>query len=137
MMGEKQLQGEDQRADRNLPLNNEMFKTENRLVSGVRFKNSYSFSVPQFVLKVRKNGLLLNRFGIVVSKKIDKRAVVRNKIKRTFRYALVDLNKNMTSGHDILFIVKVGTISEKKEEIQLAIKNALGKAGFMELRSGK
>src|SRR3989344_8925245 len=98
MMGEKQLQGEDQRADRNLPLNNEMFKTENRLVSGVRFKNSYSFSVPQFILKERKNGLLLNRFGIVVSKKIDKRAVVRNKIKRTFRYALVDLNKNMTSG---------------------------------------
>ena len=122
MMGEKQLQGEDQRADRNLPLNNEMFKTENRLVSGVRFKNSYSFSVTQFILKERKNGLLLNRFGIVVSKKIDKRAVVRNKIKRTFRYALVDLNKNMTSGHDILFIVKIGILNNNEGEIKSAIK---------------
>ena len=114
-----------------------MFKRENRLVSGVRFKNSYSFSVAQFVLKERENGLLLNRFGIVVSKKIDKRAAARNKIKRIFRDALLNLNKNMMSGHDILFIVKIGTLSKTKEEIQLSIENALEKAGLMKMRSEK
>ena len=108
-----------------------MFKKENRLVRGVRFNNSYSFSVPQFVLKVRKNGLLLNRFGIVVSKKIDKRAVVRNKIKRIFRNALLNLNKNMILGHDILFIVKIGVLNKTKEEIQLSIKRTLEKAGLI------
>lgn len=136
MMGEKQLQEEDQRADRNYPLSNAMFKRENRLVSGIRFNNSYSFSVPQFVLKERKNGLLLNRFGVVVSKKIDKRAVERNKIKRIFRNALVNLNNNMIVGHDILFIVKIGTLS-KTEEVQLSIKNALEKAGLMKMINDK
>ena len=108
-----------------------MFKRENRLVSGVRFNNSYSFSVPQFVLKERKNGLTLNRFGIVVSKKIDKRAVARNKIKRLFREALVDLNKNMTTGHDILFIARVGILNKTKEENQDLVKSSIEKAGLI------
>ena len=114
-----------------------MFKRENRLVGGVRFKNSYSFSVAQFVLKERENGLLLNRFGIVVSKKIDKRAVVRNKIKRIFRDALLNLNKNMMSGHDILFIAKTGILSKTEEENQLSIKQAIEKAGLMKMRSAR
>lgn len=108
-----------------------MFKRENRLIPSVRFNNSYSFSVPQFVLKERKNGLLLNRFGIVVSKKIDKRAVVRNKLKRIFRKELSDLNKNMILGHDMLFIVKTGALGKTGEEIQLSIKSVLEKAGII------
>lgn len=111
-----------------------MFKRENRLVGSVRFHNSYSFSVPQFVLKERKNNLALNRFGIVVSKKIDKRAVVRNKIKRMFRISLLDLNKNMAPGHDILFIARAGILNKTKEENQELIKNAIEKAGLMKMR---
>ncbi len=108
-----------------------MLKRENRLVGGVRFNNSYSFSVPQFVLKTKKNGLLINRFGIVVSKKIDKRAVARNKTKRIFRSALVDLSRNMVSGHDMLFIVKIGVLNSNEEEVRSAIKTTLEKAGLM------
>ncbi len=108
-----------------------MFKRENRLVSGARFGKSYFFSAPEFVLKERKNELLRNRFGIVVSKKIDKRAVVRNKIKRIFRDALVNLNKNMTVGHDMLFIVRAGVLKKTKEETQGIIKNVIEKAGFI------
>ncbi len=80
---------------------------------------------------------MLNRFGIVVSKKIDKRAVVRNKIKRFFRQALTDLSKNMMSGHDILFIVKIGILNKTEEENQLSIKQAIEKAGLMKMRSDK
>ena len=112
-----------------------MFKRENRLVGGIRFNNSYSNSSSQFVLKKRKNGLLLNRFGIVVSKKVDKRAVVRNKIKRIFRNVLVDLNSNILCGHDILFIAKIGSLNKTREEVQVSIENALGKAGLMKMRN--
>lgn len=108
-----------------------MFKKENRLDFGVKLNNSYNFSVSQFILKAKNNGLLLNRFGVVVSKKFDKRAVVRNKIKRIFRSALVNLNRNMTPGHDMLFIVKIGALNKTKEEIQSSIKNALEKAGLI------
>ena len=108
-----------------------MFKRENRLVRGTRFNNSNSFSVPQFVLKERKNGLPLNRFGIVVSKKVDKRAVVRNRIKRLFRSTLENLNKNMESGHDILFIVKTAILDKMQKENQELIKQTIEKLGII------
>lgn len=108
-----------------------MFKKENRLATGVKFNNSATTSLPEFVFKERGNGLLLNRFGIVVSKKIDKRAVGRNKIKRMFRDILVDFNKNIAAGHDILVIVRIGVVNKAKEEIKLLIKNSLGKIGLI------
>ncbi|MBI4089311.1 MAG: ribonuclease P protein component [Candidatus Levybacteria bacterium] len=108
-----------------------MFKRENRLARGVKFNNSCNFNTAEFALKEKKNGLLLNRFGIVVSKKIDKRAVVRNRIKRIFRQVLSDLNKNMVPGHDILFITRIGVLDKTKEENYGIIKNALEKAGLI------
>ena len=108
-----------------------MFKRKNRLTSGIRFSNSYSFSCPEFILKSKKNGLTLNRFGVIVSKKVDKRAVVRNKIKRIFRNILFNLNENMKLGHDILFIVRLGALNKRGAEINLAIKNAIEKAGLI------
>jgi ribonuclease P protein component len=107
-----------------------MFKRENRLVPGIRFSNSYSFTTPQFVLKEKKNGLNINRFGIIVSKKIDKRAVGRNKIKRRFRDVFLNLEQKMSSGHDILLIIKKGTVDKTKEENALVIKQVLMKAGI-------
>ena len=112
-----------------------MFKKENRLVPGVRFNNSYSFSAPQFILKTKNNGLLLNRFGIVVSKKIDKRAVIRNRIKRIFRSFLEILNRNILSGHDMLFIVRKEALGKTKEENSQAIKSALEKAGIIKIKN--
>lgn len=108
-----------------------MFKRENRLLLGTKFNGSNSFSTPQFVLKMKRNTIALNRFGIVVSKKIDKRAVVRNRIKRVFRHALFELNKKMSAGHDILFIARPGVLNKAKEEIYMSIKSALEKTGLM------
>lgn len=107
-----------------------MFKRQNRLPRGIGFYNSF-FSTPFFVLKFKKNGLTVNRFGIVVSKKIDKRAVERNKIKRMFRKTLMDLNKEMASGHDILFIVGPGIINKTAEQVNFAIKGVLEKKAFI------
>lgn len=109
---------------------NKMFKRQNRLPRGIEFYNSF-FSTPNFILKVKKNGLTVNRFGIVVSKKIDKRAVERNKIKRMFRKTLMDLNKEMASGHDILFIVGPGIINKTAEQVSFAIKEVLEKKAFI------
>jgi ribonuclease P protein component len=107
-----------------------MFKRENRLVPGIRFTNSHSLTTPQFVLKERKNGLNINRFGIVVSKKIDKRAVGRNKIKRCFRSVFLNLEQKMNAGHDILLIIK-GIENKTKEENALAVEQTLEKAGVI------
>lgn len=105
-----------------------MLKKENRLVPGIRFNNSHSLSVPQFVFKKRENGLSVNRFGIIVSKRIDKRAVVRNRIKRFFRETLNEMNKKMKPGHDIIIIVKKEVLGKTKKENLLTVENTLEKA---------
>lgn len=104
-----------------------MFKRENRLVPGISFSNSNFSTSSQFVLKERGNGFKINRFGIVVSKKIDKSAVGRNKIKRFFREALIEINKTMRVGHDILLIVKKEVLTRTESETRGAIINALAK----------
>lgn len=110
-----------------------MFKRKNRLVPGIKLNNSYLSVNSQFILKEKKNGLTVNRFGIVVSKKIDKKAVVRNRVKRFFRTVLMSLFGKMSTGHDILIIVKKGIFSKTKEENLLAVKNALGEAGIIKM----
>lgn len=108
-----------------------MFKQKNRLVPGIRFNKSYIFAAPQFILKEKKNGLDINRFGVVVSKKIDRRAVTRNKIKRFFRASLVELDKKMDKGHDILIVIKRGILGKTDRENELTIENVLSRAGFI------
>ena len=108
-----------------------MFKRQNRLPRGVNFYNSKFFSTPLFVLKVKENGLTLNRFGIVVSKKIDKRAVARNKIKRMFRQIIQEFNSKMKIGHDMLFIVKSGIKNKTSNDTKLAIREILGKEKYI------
>jgi len=108
-----------------------MLKRKNRLVSGVRLNSFYCFVFPQFVLKKKENGLDTNRFGIAVAKKVAKRAVIRNKIKRFFWARLAVLNTKINVGHDILFIVKKEWLRMGARENSSAITNALIKAGLI------
>jgi ribonuclease P protein component len=108
-----------------------MFKKENRLVPGVKFNKASFTNVPQFILKEIKNNLEVNRFGVVVSKKIDKRAVIRNKVKRSFRNALYNLNEKIVSGHDILIIVKKGVLGKTEEENRVFLEDVLKKKGIL------
>jgi len=108
-----------------------MFKRQNRLPGGSRFNSSKSFTVAFFVLKVKENNLGLNRFGIVVSKKIDKRAVVRNRIKRMLREIILNINSEMTSGHDMLFIVRKMIQNAERDNIYFLIRKTLEQAKYI------
>jgi ribonuclease P protein component len=82
-----------------------LLKRNNRLPSEV-FRAEKTFSSSDFVLKISKNQISESRFGFVVSKKIDKRATARNRIKRTFRACIEEALENIKPGLDFLFIVK-------------------------------
>jgi ribonuclease P protein component len=51
-------------------------------------KNGRPFFASEMAIKVLPNNLEYNRYGIVVNTKVDKRAVVRNKIQRRIRYII-------------------------------------------------
>ncbi len=63
------------------------------------------------------------RFGVIISKKISKKAVDRNKIKRRLTEVLARNLENFETGKRILFLAKKEVLEVKPEEI----KEELGK----------
>lgn len=62
--------------------------------------------VKEISLKYVKNNFSYSRFGLVVSLKVDKKAVVRNKIKRRIRAVLRKHLPQIVSGYDFLILIK-------------------------------
>ncbi|MEM4720219.1 MAG: ribonuclease P protein component [Candidatus Bilamarchaeaceae archaeon] len=83
-----------------------MLKRELRIPARIRLTNPIVFSNSSLVLKVIKNNQEHSRFRVIVSKKIDKRAVVRNKIRRSFYDAFRELYPQLTDSYDMIAIVK-------------------------------
>src|SRR3972149_4328337 len=59
-----------------------MLSKKNRLSKFTKRERTKTVSFPFFTLKYAKTGEKDLKFAFVISKKIDKRAVIRNKVKR-------------------------------------------------------
>lgn len=101
-----------------------MLKKVNRLpIAG--FREEKTFENQNIVLKLAKNQKTESRFGFIVSKKVDKRSSVRNKIKRSLRDLVQENIKSITNNTDILFIVKKNTDDIKGSAGDLLKKQGL------------
>lgn len=71
---------------------------------------------PFFAVKTSSNGLSYSRFGVVIGKKIDKRATERNKIRRMFYRVIRERNLVMIPGQDVMIQVypEIKKISQKE-----------------------
>lgn len=72
-----------------------------------------------------------SRFGFVVSTKIDKRAVKRNRIKRLFREGVKSVMTEVKDGYDIVFWVRRAALEAKTGELWSAIRDALKRGGII------
>lgn len=77
-----------------------------RLPHSLRLVTSRSLRTDVLLVKTASNNLDTPRFGVVISKKIDKRAVVRNRMRRLLHQAIADRFLKFASGKDTLFIVQ-------------------------------
>lgn len=82
-----------------------MLKKENRLKAG-RLKSPTTFDLKLFNAKVSDNDLGIPRISFVISKKIDKRATVRNRIRRKLSAGIEEILKGKRVGKDIIFYPK-------------------------------
>jgi len=87
-------------------------------------------------LKVLRTDLGELRIGFVVSQKISKSAVVRNRIKRRLREAVRSNLAQMKKGYDIIFFSKKGVEEKDFWEIKEEIEKLLKKAKLIEPRKG-
>ena len=91
------------------------------------FTAGLSFYCPILGLKVLKNNLDHNRYGIVIGLKVSKSAVVRNKIKRQIREVIRREFPQTDTFYDIVIIVIKEIVDKefldiKKELLNLAKK---------------
>ena len=103
--------------------------TKNKEFDSV-FKEGKSVYGRLLGIKIKKNELSYNRFGILLSTKVSKSAVIRNKNKRRIKGIIFEENKIIKQGHDIIIIVFPLILNKKFEEIREDIKNIFTKLKF-------
>lgn len=110
-----------------------MLPTSNRLKKTKDFGRIYEqgvFVSEKFItFKYAKNGLKLSRFGIVVSNKISKKAVERNKIKRRLRASVRECLGKVKPGFDIVVMVKKEILEADFETIKNIINRLITSIG--------
>src|SRR2546430_17218642 len=94
-----------------------MLQKKYRLPAATRLSHPTAFSTPTFFLKVSRNNLTQSRFGFVVRKSVDKRAVARNRIRRLFRSCIEEMLAEIPSGNDFLFLLKGRILEMKREDL--------------------
>ncbi len=106
-----------------------MLKKINRLPSSVRLESAKTVSTSYFILKIAKSNLSYPRFAFVISKKVDKRAVIRNKIKREMTKTIQNMIEQI-GGIDILFILKTPA-AENITRLASSIEQVFSKEGLL------
>jgi len=103
-----------------------MLKRENRLAKIVGRTGGKKYSSALFNVRISDNKEDKVRFGFVVSKKIDKRAVVRNRTKRVLRIVAEEFLKELV-GKDVVIIAKKALTFTDKEMVAKELRSILKK----------
>ncbi len=94
-------------------------------------KSKSKFYSNNFVLRFSENELSKSRFCVVVSKKISKRAVDRNRIRRRI-YEAIRLNYDkIKPGFDFMILTKLSVLKLNYHEIEKDILYIFKKSGVM------
>lgn len=66
-----------------------------------------------------------SHFGFIISTKISKKAVIRNRIKRIMSEVVRKNLKNIKKGYDVLFLIKHQAVKINKEDLEKETYEAL------------
>ena len=73
----------------------------------------------------------LSRFGLVVSTKVDKRAVIRNRIRRQVREIIRLKLAKIKPGFDVMIVLKKAAIGQKHADLSQDLFEVLEKAKLL------
>jgi ribonuclease P protein component len=94
-----------------------MLAREYRLPATTKLSHAQYARTPLFGVKYAKNTMQGSRFAFVVRKSIDKRAVVRNRIRRVFRSCIEELAHEIVPGYNMLFFLEKGIMDVTRDEL--------------------
>lgn len=88
-------------------------------------------TTPFFRMRIQKNDLNCPRFAFIVSKKIDKRAVVRNTLRRKVSSCVEENLASFPSGYDMIVSIHKNALMAKKALIYKAFLETLQKVDLV------
>ncbi|MEK7203316.1 MAG: ribonuclease P protein component [Patescibacteria group bacterium] len=91
------------------------------------FKRGRSCYCQTIGLKIIANKIGQNRLGIIISRKVSKKAVDRNKLKRRIKEIIRLLIDKLLVGYDILVITLPGAKEKTYQEISKILEQGLNK----------
>ena len=94
------------------------------------YKQGKSRGSKSAVILYRRNGLKFTRTAFVASKKVGN-SVKRNRSRRLMRAAYKELELNIKSGYDIIFVARAAIIGCKEPEVEKQLKKSLESAGIL------
>jgi len=83
------------------------------------------------VLVYKENELGFPRAGFIVSKKVSKKAVERNRAKRLMRETF-RLNKHLLKPFDIIFIAKKEILGKKRQDVEKDFLSIASRSGLLD-----
>lgn len=104
-----------------------------RIRTGGKMYDSPSFGI---VVSFRpqdeeKKGQLGPQCAFIVSKKIDRKSVVRHEVKRKFSDAVSPFLDRLPKNLELVFLAKKNGTSSSREEIKLEVENVLKRAHLL------
>lgn len=96
-----------------------------RLPATIRLANSKFVKTALFSVRYARNDQNVSRFGFVIRKTVDKRAVVRNRIKRVLRSCIEEKLQDIQPGYDMLFFPEKGIMIKSREEVCRVVQQTL------------
>jgi ribonuclease P protein component len=83
---------------------------------------------PLITLAARPNGLPHSRYGFAVGKRVDKRAVARNRVKRRLREATRLMLPQLADGFDVVISARPGAAEATYQALDAALRDLMQRA---------
>lgn len=109
-----------------------MLSRRYRLPATVKLAKAHFSKTPLFSVKFVPTSLPESRFGFLVRKTVDKRAVVRNRIRRLFRSCIEELLTEIKPGYDMLFFLEKGIIDKRQQELVQELRTFFQQKGLVQ-----
>ena len=92
------------------------------------YKKGNCYSSKDLLLYVLPNNLPYPRCGFSISKKVSKKAVERNKLKRCLSSIFREESKEIKEGVDVIFVARKNLLNLSFLELKASLRNLLEKA---------
>ena len=95
------------------------------------FRQGKRIHTDDLIYVIQKTTEKVSRFAFVVSKKVAKRAVDRNRIKRMLRESIHTLLPSIQPGYDVVFIAKKNFADKTEKDVEQIVHTILLKLSLL------